>query len=195
MLTAYIFRHGKSELNQQQRLQGQLDSPLTAGGIENAHAIAAKLKGITFGGIYSSDLGRAFMTVYIVTQDLQDSQPIIMARALREVSFGDLAGRLITEAEAEYPSLQRETEFTPPGGESLAAMQQRVVRYVLDLAKAHRGQTVLLATHDCVINALYAAYANVDLGPYNGDHYNAHDFVAKLIIDHDRIASFQEHTS
>ena len=196
MFTAYIFRHGKTELNKQKRLQGHLDSPLIAEGIENAHSIAAKVKGITFdAGVYSSDLGRAFITAYAVAQDLGDTRPITTDKALREVSFGDLAGQPIAEAESRNPGLQRETGLTPPAGESLGDMQRRVVQYILDLAQEHDGQTALIGTHDCVINALYAEQADVDLGPYNGDHYNPHDFVAKLTVEDGKITSFKEHSA
>lgn len=195
MFTAYVFRHGKSELNQRKRLQGHLDSPLIPEGIENAHSVAKKLADVNFDGIYCSDLGRAFMTAYIVAQDLGYARPITIANKLREVSFGDLAGDSVADAEERYPDLQRKTDFTPPGGESLGTMQKRVVDYVVDLAIKHPSQTVFIATHDCVINALYADYANIDLGSYNGDHYNAHDFVVRLEIEGGEITSFEEHTS
>ena len=193
MLTVYAFRHGKTELNQKKVLQGHIDSPLIPEGLENAHSIAKKLRGISHDGIHSSDLGRAFITAYIVTQDLGDNRPIVTAEELREVSFGDLAGMPIDEAEAQNPGLQRETHFTPNNGESLGAMQQRVVEYLFALARVETPQTVFIATHDCVLNAIYAKYAGIDLGPYNGEHYNAHDAVFKLLVDRDGIAAFTEH--
>lgn len=192
MITAYITRHGKTQLNEQKRLQGHIDSPLTPGGIDNAHTIASKLQGIALDGIYSSDLGRAFITAYIVAQDLYYTQPLNIVPELREVSFGDLAGQKIAEAEAGNPGLQWITDYTPPNGESLQAMQERVLGYVFGLAEKQPDKTVLIVTHGSAINGLYAKHAGIDLGPYNGEHYDPHDFVAKLEIGDGAIISFVE---
>ncbi|MBQ3980945.1 MAG: histidine phosphatase family protein, partial [Treponema sp.] len=40
----YITRHGQSQWNVEKKVQGVTDTPLTQQGIEQAHALALKLK-------------------------------------------------------------------------------------------------------------------------------------------------------
>ncbi|MCR5878557.1 histidine phosphatase family protein [Phenylobacterium sp. J367] len=59
----YLVRHGQTEFNREQRLQGHVDSPLTELGLRQAGAVAALLKDLTAGQpgwrVVSSPLGRA----------------------------------------------------------------------------------------------------------------------------------------
>jgi broad specificity phosphatase PhoE len=61
-------------------------------------------------------------------------------------------------------------------------MQRRVLEFLEGLPR--RGDsTVLLATHDCVINAFYADYKGVEFAEYNVDHTNVPGFVARMTLD------------
>lgn len=188
----YIARHGKTEYNEQKRLQGWIDTPLNEKGIANARTVAFKLRDKNVAKIYSSDLGRAFTTAYLIAQEIGYKSSIILTNDIREVSFGDLSGMPIAEAEEQYPSLQLDTDYTPPKGESLATMQNRVVKFI---GKLQDEEPVLLITHDSVINAIYAAYKGIDLGTYNVDHYNANDFVARILVQDGNIKEFVEITA
>src|SRR6185295_17267686 len=53
-----LIRHGETLWNQQGRMQGQNDSPLTPLGLEQARQLGRRLKDVTFTTLYSSDLGR-----------------------------------------------------------------------------------------------------------------------------------------
>ena len=83
MADLYLVRHGQTELNVQNILQGWHDSPLTARGREQALATRAafEARGISFDHAYSSPLGRARHTAgLIVGEDL----PIKPVDDLRE---------------------------------------------------------------------------------------------------------------
>ena len=64
----YIIRHGQTELNNRQVLQGRSDHPLNAQGIAQAKAAASRLRerGIIFDRVFSSPLIRAVQTARIV---------------------------------------------------------------------------------------------------------------------------------
>ena len=73
MADLYLVRHGQTELNVQNILQGWHDSPLTARGREQALATRAafEARGISFDHAYSSPLGRARHTAeLIIGEDL-----------------------------------------------------------------------------------------------------------------------------
>lgn len=68
MADLYLVRHGQTELNVQNILQGWHDSPLTECGCEQALATRAAFegRGVTFDHVYSSPLGRARRTAELV---------------------------------------------------------------------------------------------------------------------------------
>ena len=55
----YITRHSKTIWNQEKRLQGRNDSPLTQEGIENAYALKDYISDISFDKVYTSPILRA----------------------------------------------------------------------------------------------------------------------------------------
>jgi broad specificity phosphatase PhoE len=217
MTTFYICRHGQSENNLSQRLSGWIDTPLTDEGIQNAVSAARKLQqqqggkfGVTgdkLGGgeggklgarrasrridkIISSDLGRAFMTAYIISRQLGFTDAIECRRELREVNYGDLANMPY----ADYPagmSPEENTNYTSPRGESLAHMQQRVMAGIAEIAASNPDKTILLVAHDGTINAVNAIFTNQSIGVLDAIH-NPHDFVAKFTYDKGQVLSFEE---
>lgn len=68
MADLYLVRHGQTELNVQNILQGWQDSPLTERGCEQALATRAAFedRGVTFDHAYSSSLGRAQRTAELI---------------------------------------------------------------------------------------------------------------------------------
>lgn len=190
MTTFYICRHGQTENNKNQRLSGWIDTPLTPEGIINASSSAKKLRGIEFDKIISSDLGRAFITAYLVARDLGYSHEIESNLNLREVNYGDLANMPYSA----YPEVtaKENTNFIAPNGESLAQMRQRVMTYIDGLGQTNAENTILLVAHDGTINAVIASFTNEDIGVVDSRGANAHDCVAKFIYDDGRIISFDK---
>ena len=68
MAESVLVRHGQTELNVQNILQGWQDSPLTERGCEQALATRAAFedRGVTFDHAYSSPLGRAQRTAELI---------------------------------------------------------------------------------------------------------------------------------
>ncbi len=191
MITFYICRHGQSEYNLQQRMQGQIDTPLTELGLQNAQTIAEKLKDVKIDEIYSSDLGRALHTALIIAKEINLTDKIIPTKYLREGNFGDFAGKTINEIEEMFPGFMKNKDFIPPSGESLNQVQKRVIDFLIELEEKMQNRSVLLVSHDTVINTIFSSYSGNDLGEYNEKNYNPNDFVAKFIIDNGKITLFE----
>jgi broad specificity phosphatase PhoE len=189
MTIFYICRHGETENNKMRRLSGWIDTPLTEKGVGNALASASKLGGLHFDQVLSSDLGRAFITAYIIRKKLGIAHDIKRVKELREVNYGDLANRPY----AAYPDLspQANTDYLPPNGESLVQMQARVLGYVDHISVSNRDQNILIVAHDGTINALRANFSNESMGDADTTH-NAHDFVAKFSFADHMVMSFVE---
>lgn len=194
MTTFYICRHGETENNKNKRLSGWVDTPLTADGIKNTIVPAEKLRGIAFDRVVSSDLGRAYNTAQLLMRHLNIDAEIETSQALREMNYGDFGNMSYDPPDPAYPVLtpQENTDYAPPGGESLAQMQKRVLAHIDQLATASPGATILLVGHDGTINAIRAGFSGRPIGVVEVESSNPHAFVGKFTYDNHRIANFEE---
>ena len=64
----YIVRHGETENNRAKRLSGWIDTPLTEDGLKPTEQVIAKLSNLHIDEIYSSDVGRSFITAYVLAR-------------------------------------------------------------------------------------------------------------------------------
>ena len=68
--TFYLARHGQTEWNIEGRIQGQLDSPLTALGKQQALLLAEQCKMLSITSLLTSPLGRALATAELCAKAL-----------------------------------------------------------------------------------------------------------------------------
>ena len=161
-------RHGETAWNVDTRIQGHLDIPLNANGLQQARWLAQALaERDELHAIYASDLVRAHVTA----QTIADAAGLAVTThtGLRERSFGDFQGRTFAEIEAELPEhahhwRKRSPEWAPPGaGESLMVLRDRVLATVNELASRHVGEQIVLVAHGGVMDVLYRAATRLDL--------------------------------
>ena len=91
MKELYLMRHGQTRFNEQKRIQGVCDAPLTALGMEQAKIAGAYFedKGLIFDYLYSSTSERASDTLELVT-GRRDYQRL---KGLKEQDFGAFEGQ------------------------------------------------------------------------------------------------------
>lgn len=192
MATFYIARHGETENNRARRLSGWIDTSLTDTGLQPTETVIEKLSGVHIDEIYSSDVGRAFITAYIIGRGLNFDKEIIRLPGLREVNYGDAANMYSAEAYKLYPQLDRDTHFIPPNGESLDQMQKRVFQTIDEINNAHTDANILLVCHSGVMAALKASHIGQDFGEHNISEAYAHDYVGMFTFADGVVTSFQE---
>lgn len=88
----YLVRHGETEMNRAQRLQGITDGPLTAKGLAAAATLGAILRHVHFDAAYSSDRRRAKQTAKAILDQHPDAPPLQELTGLREYYFGGNEG-------------------------------------------------------------------------------------------------------
>lgn len=147
----WYLRHGETDWNAQNLSQGNIDIPLNANGIAQAHAAAARLRGVgqsgqTIATIISSPLSRARVTAEIAATAL--GLPISIDEGLREVAFGEQEGQPMGDWYEDWVTDQ----FTPKGAESFLALR---LRAAAALARA-QGQPplVLVVAHGALFRAI-----------------------------------------
>ena len=158
MATLILIRHGESEWNRAGRIQGQVNSPLTDLGINQAKAIRDYLSGILINQeleIYTSPLDRALQTADIIAQGIDyPSRKIIIEERLNDFNLGEISGTFGWDKVAEiFPEqaqlkLQDPMRFHPSGGESGAEFEARLRSLLEDLMDD--GTLKLIVSHGIV---------------------------------------------
>lgn len=82
----WITRHGQTDLNKQHLMQGRINEPLNATGIEQAKSVRKMIGDIDFDAVYASPLDRAITTASIIA-DIPKENVIVDARII-ETDFG-----------------------------------------------------------------------------------------------------------
>ncbi|NLG56614.1 MAG: histidine phosphatase family protein [Rhodococcus sp.] len=163
-----LLRHGQTEYNATNRMQGQLDTELSELGRAQAKAAAVVLAEREPVAIISSDLRRAFDTAVA----LGDSSglPVQVDDRLRETHLGRWQGLTHHEVDARDPGARLvwrgDSTFTPPGGESRVDVARRSLPAVAD---AHMKfpqwgeRPLVMVAHGGLIAALTAALLDLPI--------------------------------
>jgi probable phosphoglycerate mutase len=153
-------RHGETDWNASARIQGHQDIALNDKGRWQAERAAQSLlaTGEPLGAIYSSDLARAHATAQAIAA--AHGMDVRTDERLRERSFGEYEGRTFDEIEQQWPQetarwRTRDAAWTPPGGESLQVLGERIRAVTDALAQRHPGEQIVLVAHGGVLDMMY----------------------------------------
>ncbi|HAS6150067.1 TPA: histidine phosphatase family protein [Vibrio vulnificus] len=120
----FILRHGQTQFNAEQKLQGHCNSPLTEKGQHQALSV-----------------GRALQTAEIVCQQLDyATDEIIADDRLKEFSLGDWEQKTLPELQTTRPDLLDEADWylQAPNGERYEQVQQRLSKWLDTLPETGR---------------------------------------------------------
>lgn len=153
----YLLRHGETDWNVKDKLQGSSDTALNKKGIEQAYVAAERLLGEKIETIYTSDIKCAKKTGDIVSAKLD--LPIHYTKRLRGMNLGKAEGVKKNDLPAKFPYIYQAFNDLAnperyavcyPNGESIGEVQQRFMKFVNKLFEDRR-QSVLLVTHEMLI--------------------------------------------
>jgi probable phosphoglycerate mutase len=141
----WMVRHGETTRSVNREIAGWSNPPLTAKGRAEAAAVAERLVGTQFDGVWSSDLDRARESARLARY------PATADERLRELNFGDFEGRPFTEIGDLLDQVgHRFRGFAIPGGETREGFQERIEDFLDGLAPGRH----LLFVHGGVIRAV-----------------------------------------
>jgi broad specificity phosphatase PhoE len=148
----FLARHGQTEWNLIRRRQGELDSPLTALGVEQATRNAEVLRGQNIDAIFTSPLGRAARTAEIIAAAV--GVPVVVVNELSEVRHGRFAGLSNVEIRMRHPAafVRRSKDryhWRFPDGESYADADQRA-EGALAVVGEHGAASPLIVSHEMI---------------------------------------------
>ncbi|WP_456717143.1 histidine phosphatase family protein [Bradyrhizobium sp. USDA 4353] len=118
--------------------------------------------------IQSSPQLRAQQTADIIATRYR--LPVEIVPALDELDAGDWTGRSFAELDAD-PAWQQWNETRasrrPPNGESMAAVQQRIVSHIEHLCRERSGECIVLVSHAEPIRAAIMHCARIALDDFH----------------------------
>jgi len=154
-----LLRHGQTPMSVQKRYAGRTDAPLTDTGVRQAVAAAKRLAPAGIAAIVTSPLRRAVRTAEEVAA--ATGVPVLADDGFRETDFGAWEGLTFAEVRERWPSevtrWLADPDVAPPGGESFAAVSERVTAALHRVLAGREGQTVLIVSHVTPIKMLVAA--------------------------------------
>lgn len=167
MPVLYFIRHGETDFNVAQRLQGRTETRLNARGRSQSWKIAGVLRDLferdrhrpSDYAYVSSPLLRARETMELLRSELGlDPTVYAIDDRLAEISYGEWEGFTLAEIQARDPRvLQRRDrdkwDFRPPGGESYREVAERVAAWYATVTRDS-----VLAAHGGVARALMANF-------------------------------------
>ena len=203
-----IIRHGETDWNQEQRIQGQIDIPLNEVGRAQAMAMALDtvLHHSLFSSIYSSDLSRAFETANSLA--MRCNLEVKTKKELRERNYGIFQNVVKSDAEDQHPEayalyIARDINYDFETGESLENFSQRVHSVFESIVRHHNNETIAVVCHAGLLDVMYRSATGQPLNtPRNfvipncalnwfhfddkGWHLDAwddHHFLSKVLLD------------
>lgn len=182
-----LVRHGESEGNVLGVFTGHSGYSLTEMGHKQAELTADYIgKNYKVDAVYSSDLPRAFQTAEHITRvfDL----PVVTDSCFREIraakweqkSF-DILGDLFPEDYAVWVNDTTNARCTD--GESVREVADRTVHGIMDVAAAHPGQCVVIATHATPIRAALWKIAGGTPELYQTYNFGCNCAVSELVFE------------
>ena len=169
MIKIYLIRHGQSEWNVLNKIQGQVNTELTELGRNQGQAIGDRLMNSNIDVVYSSDLNRALDTAKIIAKKI--NKPLVISESLREINFGVWEGLTGRELRIDYKEEQetwrnRPEEVALPGAESLEVLSERVMKWMNSILKENCGKDIAIVSHSATLKIMLLGLLDMPLTHY-----------------------------
>jgi phosphoserine phosphatase len=182
--------------DEQGRMQGGQDSPLTSAGRYRSTLLAADLHEEPIEAVYAGPGAGAIETARILVAGR--GVGIGTRAGLREMDLGPWEGRRGPDIAKEDPDRHRAfwhrpDQYHPRGGESFAEVRERMRDCFGEILHAHRGGTVLIVSHSAALQVLLASLegrALRDLRKAPEIRHCSHSMVQAAGIDRARIVRY-----
>jgi len=162
----FLVRHGETEWNLQNRLQGNKDSPLTPDGIQQALGVKRSLEQFTIDHAYVSPLKRARDTMEIILKDRNVA--VAIKDNLREINLGPWEGKTRQETALSHPDeylafWKKPDLFHLLGADTFQELQYRIVEEFESIFANGKNTNNLVVSHWIAIKVALAHYSSTPL--------------------------------
>ena len=167
MCNVVVVRPGSTLFDEQERIKGSLDMPLSASGIEQVHRIASEIAKLPISTVYCGPCESAQSTAKKIAEHTRAKWKV--CDCFRNLDHGLWQGKLIDELRRQQPRLFKQLQenprsFCPPGGETVAEAEARVEKLIVKLCKKHSNETIAVVIPEPLASLIAAKLKETDLG-------------------------------
>lgn len=183
MLRILLIRAGATEYDQQGRIQGTLDIPLSEDGRSQVEALVNELGVQSLDAVYATPCQSAIQTAETIGGP-RDLKPKTLDM-LKNLDHGLWQGMLVDDVKKKQPKVYRQwleqpETVCPPRGETIRDVEQRVHSVVAKLIKKHKSEgTIALVVPEPLTSVVRHVLRHEDLG----DLWNQADGAPWELID------------
>lgn len=156
-MVIYLIRHGETDWNKQNRLQGIEDIELNETGIIQSKACAEAFIGIPVDCILTSPLKRAKVTADILADRLHTG-PVVIEQGLTERDFGMLSGLTYEDRETLFARNEN------PCMEPREAVIERFMHVLYRHVDVQTVENIIVVSHGASINVILSHLSGGKIG-------------------------------
>jgi phosphoserine phosphatase len=167
MVQIVVVRAGSTDFDEQGRIKGTLDIPLSESGLTQVGRLVGELHQTQIDHIYASPLLSAKQTAEALATDHR--LKVKTLDDLQNLDHGLWHGKLIDEVRVSQPRVFRQLQehpetVCPPQGEPVGACVDRVRELLSRLLRKHRSGTVAIVVPEPIASFVRAALCQCELG-------------------------------
>ena len=165
-LKVLIVRPGATELDEQGRIAGTLDLPLSHTGVEQISKLAKELDSMSVDKIFAGPGAAAKQTAELLAS--RQKVKVRQEDDLRNLDYGLWHGKRLDELKETQPKLVKMWQdqphsIRPPNGETVEDMVIRVERFVKKLVKKNKTGSLIVVTAEPVACVVKSLLENADI--------------------------------
>jgi phosphoserine phosphatase len=167
MFRIVLVRPGATSFDEQGRIKGCLDIPLSKTGSDQAIKTASELSGLQVDMVYSAPCESAQQTAEIVAKKCRSRMKVV--DALRNLDHGLWQGKLIDEVRRQQPKVYRQCQESPenvcpPGGETIEMARSRVRKVLNKWVHKHDAGLVALVVPEPMASVVKEMLGSDEIG-------------------------------
>ena len=167
MVQFLLIRPGSTDFDEQGRIKGTLDIPLSEVGAVQVNRIVGELHAIAINHLYTSPCRSADQTAQAVAAD--HKLKVKSLADLQNLDHGLWHGKLVEEVKHSQPKVFRQLQehpetVCPPEGEPISTALERVRSTIARLTRKHKSGTIALVVPEPLASLVRSILQHSDVG-------------------------------
>ena len=168
MVRFLLIEPGATDFDDQGRMKGSMDMPLSHSGHAQVQEASRQLAFLRCDRVYSAPCQSARETAEVIAQTCGGGR-VKVSDCLRNIDHGLWHGKRIDEVRTQLPKIYRTGQdhpdhICPPGGETVEEARCRVLKMIQKLKKKYRTGTVALVVPDPLASVVRSLLAGNMMG-------------------------------
>ena len=167
MVRFLLIEPGATELDDQGRMKGSMDMPLSDSGRDQVLRAVEQLTELRVDRIFSAPCQSARQTAETLRRWCGGRVKVL--ECLRNIDHGLWSGKKIDEVRTQQPRIYRTgqdhpDQVCPPGGESVDEARQRVSKMLAKIQRKHPRDTIAMVVPDPLVSVVRTLLLGGEMG-------------------------------